>query len=562
MKFHAIPLALGLAAVTTSAYRTSFKQVKHQSTFNRRAVGNSASDTQLSVLATTDDNALDLNTVQDLIYIADISVGGTVYPVQLDTGSSDLWIKGPVFPIPGSQPTSEYLNLTYAIGWASGNVSSAPVEFANLSISSQAFLDVSTAQNGALGYGANGIVGLGFTSLSTIDAYANHSSSSAGRSLLYNMFAANPTEPNFLSFALQRSTEAGDEVEGSFSIGEYEPQYAEVANRTAIPTWPVNSPNRWNVLLDAVIVNNSNNTIVLPTTSVVGAPSNKAVVLLDSGSSFTYAPKAICDAIYGSIPGAKYEARIGQWIVPCDYEVNVALQIGGQVYPIHPLDVTPSGLTNNNVCVGSFVPQLVTVADGDFDWLVGDNFLRSVYSIYDFGDFDESGKMGNPYMKLLPIVDPDEASLDFHQARGGQAKTNITYQGLDGAAAMPSFNISQDISSSLERIGRYLPAMLGVVALNALILIVLAIAGTVIYCRRRQPSARVRARAAPGRMSPMPMNPRHSYVAGSGLPPPQPHIYEPVSMALTEDTFVPPSPAFHHLKEGTLRPGDRPKSMA
>ncbi|KAF5388318.1 hypothetical protein D9615_000408 [Tricholomella constricta] len=610
MKFHTLPLALGLAAFFTSAYRVSFKQVKHRPTIQRRAAGNSAADTQLSVLATANDNGLDLNAEAKR---AKITVGDTDYPVQLDTGSSDLWIKGPTSPIPNSKPTDTTYNLTYAIGWAYGRVSYAPVSFANLSIPSQAFLDVSAAQNPALGYGANGIVGLGFTSLSTIDALVNHSSSSSGRSLLYNMFEANPKEPNFLSFALQRSTEAGDEVEGSFAIGEYEPKYVAVANQTAIPTWPVNSPSRWNVLLDAVIVNHLNDTIVIPKTTVVGAPGNKAVILMDSGSSFTYAPTAICDAIYGSIPNAYYDAKIGQWVVPCDYEINMALQIGGQIYPIHPLDVAPSGLTSSKTCVGSFVPQTVSVGAGEFDWLVGDNFLRSVYSIYDFGDFDANGKMGNPYMKLLSIIDPDEASENFHKARGGRAKTNITFEGLDGVSVMPSFNISQDISLSLERIGRYLPAMLAVVALNALILIILAIAGTIIYCRNRRPS--VTARTPRGRMTPMPMDPRHSYIAGSGLPsanqshvyepvsmavtedsfvPPlpafrssataraahgrmspmsmnpgdpalpsnQPHVYEPVSMALTEDTFVPPSPAFHNFDGNTLRPGDRPKSVA
>ena len=121
--------------------------------------------------------------------------------------------------------------------------------------------------------------------------------------------------------------------------GEYEPDFAAVANNSAIPTWPVTSPTRWNVLLDAVIVNG---TIVLPTTAVVGAPSNKAVVLMDSGSSYSYAhsysillfltcasyaPKEICDAIYGNIDGAYYDADLVQWIVPCEYEVDMALQI-------------------------------------------------------------------------------------------------------------------------------------------------------------------------------------------------------------------------------------------
>jgi saccharopepsin len=189
--------------------------------------------------------------------------------------------------------------------------------------------------------------------------------------------------------------------------------------------------------------------------------------------------------------------------------------------------------------------------------------------VYDFGDFDSEGKMGNPYMKLLPIIDANEASVDFHKLRGGTPKTNITYKGLDGISVMPSFNISDDISESLERIGRYLPAMLAVVALNALILIILAVAGLVICYRRRNPVAP--ARTIRGRMSPMPMNPRGNF---SGLPGAQSQGYQPVhsmaisdyqpvhSMAISEDTmFVPPSPAFHS-DGNTLRPGDRPKSVA
>ncbi|KAG5646556.1 hypothetical protein DXG03_002859 [Asterophora parasitica] len=597
MKFRTLLLALGLAAVTTSAYKVSFKQVKHQPRLQQRAEGGNVEDTQISVLAQTgDDKVLDLSTVHDLIYMADrikITVGGVAdYPVQLDTGSSDLWIKGPSSPIPNSKPTDITYNLTYAIGWASGRISYAPVSFANLSIPSQAFLDVDNAQNPALGYGADGIVGLGFTSLSTIDALVNYSSSSTGRSLLYNMFEANPQEPNFLSFALQRSTETDpdDEVQGSFAIGEYEPKYIAVANSTKIPTWPVTSPDRWNVLLDAVIINNLNESIVIPKTTVVGAPKNKAVVLMDSGSSFTYAPKAICDAIYGSISGARFDESIGQWIVPCDHEINMALQIGGQIYPIHPLDITPSGLTaTNNTCVGSFVPQIVSVGAGEFDWLIGDNFLRSVYSIYDFGDFDEKGKMGNPYMRLLSIIDPDDASVSFHKARGGTPQSNITYVGLNGISVQPSFNISQDVTASLERISTFLPAMLAVVALNALILIVLAIAGTIIYCRSRRPAAT--ARTPRGRATPMAPTARNSYMPGASRPvsnqghnyepvsmamtedgfvPPlpafrannargEPQIYDPISMALTEDTFVAPSPAFHKFGGQS---GDRPKSIA
>ena len=88
-----------------------------------------------------------------------------------------------------------------------------------ISILSQAYLDVSAAANPALQYGAQGIVGLGFTSLSTVDALVNHTGSDKGRSLLYNLFNDNKDEPNFITFALQRTSDANDEDEGTFSIG-------------------------------------------------------------------------------------------------------------------------------------------------------------------------------------------------------------------------------------------------------------------------------------------------------------------------------------------------------
>lgn len=198
------------------------------------------------------------------------------------------------------------------------------------------------------------------------------------------------------------------------------------------------------------------------------------------------------------------------------------------------------------------------------DWLIGDNFLRSVYSVYDFGDFDSAGKMGDPYVKLLSIVDPDEASIDYHLARGGSPKKNITYTGLDGVSIAPSFSISTDISESLDMIGKYMPAMLAVVGFNALILIVGVIVWLVMLIRRRRrrstarvPRARTGAssRAESNRADSLRPN---SYIAG--MMSPQAHSYEPVSMALTEDTFIPPSPAF--LSPGKMQSGDRPKSVA
>ena len=73
-------------------------------------------------------------------------------------------------------------------------------------------------------------------------------------------------------------------------IGEYDPQYQSVANTAAIPTFPVNSPKRWCILVDSIVVGS---TQISVTTTVASAPGNKAVALLDSGTSYSCVQSSI-----------------------------------------------------------------------------------------------------------------------------------------------------------------------------------------------------------------------------------------------------------------------------
>jgi hypothetical protein len=41
----------------------------------------------------------------------------------------------------------------------------------------------------------------------------------------------------------------------------------------------------------------------------------------------SYAPPGVCQAIYGGIEGARYDATAQVWFVPCKSEVDIALQI-------------------------------------------------------------------------------------------------------------------------------------------------------------------------------------------------------------------------------------------
>jgi hypothetical protein len=61
-------------------------------------------------------------------------------------------------------------------------------------------------------------LGLGLTSLSYVQSTVN---AAWGANLLVNIFAQNPSEPNFIAVTLQRTSDPADTVEGTLSIGKY-----------------------------------------------------------------------------------------------------------------------------------------------------------------------------------------------------------------------------------------------------------------------------------------------------------------------------------------------------
>ena len=176
--------------------------------------------------------------------------------------------------------------------------------------------------------------------------------------------------------------------------------------------------------------------------------------------------------------------------------------------------------------------------------------------------------MGAPYVKLLSVVDPNQASKEFAATRGTVARTNITYNAANSTAAASgttTVSLSADITNTLNKITTYFPIMLAILGLNAVVVLLLAIAAFIYLFRRRNVrSARNRRNAQPLQLEAMSTDtftpPSESVQRGTSH-----HTYHPVSLALTDDTFVPPSPAFHHDGSGGSKArsfDDRPKSIA
>ncbi|KAG8730196.1 hypothetical protein FRC12_020423 [Ceratobasidium sp. 428] len=439
-----------------------------------------SASTSLLSAGTGGANDSEVTNWNNVFYTTNITIAGMEVPCVLDTGSADLWIYPEAYPgilANAHNFTDVPVGIRYGKGSVDGFLAVTNISFAGFDVDDQAFISVtnSTEMDTIFSRGAYGIIGLGSDDLSKVNgAVQTTYNATWGRTLLSNLFLQEPNTPNHVAFALERAGDLDDMAVGSFDVGEIDPQYAAVQQSTPIPLWPETS-NRWTVLLDALTVGNTS--VPLNSTfegdNEADPPAGKSVALLDTGSTFGLIPRWAVNAIYESIPGSAYSAEDDVWFVPCMWDGIVSLTIGGVTAPIHPLDLTIPGVytRSNGEQVTHCINTFQSLGDGltPFDFLLGDSFLRNVYSVYDYGDFDASGNMGKPYVKLLPLTDPTAASAGFKKNRaaalaqlppegsiqdlvGVSSKTSVASSSLSGNSGsggpnnLASSNLSGDDS--------------------------------------------------------------------------------------------------------------------
>lgn len=92
--------------------------------------------------------------------------------------------------------------------------------------------------------------------------------------------------------------------------------------------------------------------------------------------------------------------------------VLLKLSNSGIEYPVHPIDTVTATLDDNNqvMCFSGFPASDGTSTSEDL--LLGDSFLRNVYSLYNFGQF--VGETDAPFIQLLSVTDAGSASAEFN----------------------------------------------------------------------------------------------------------------------------------------------------
>ncbi|KAK8853436.1 hypothetical protein IAR55_004142 [Kwoniella newhampshirensis] len=307
----------------------------------------------------------------DVLYYGNINIGtpAQTLTVDFDTGSADLWLPVSCSNCNSKQFDSsksstyttkgEAFDVEYGSGQVSGVLARDTVSIANTAITGQYFGAVSSESDDFHGNPNSGVIGMAFSSIS----------SSGKPTYFENLISTKSVTSPLFSFHLSRRQATGSQL----CIG-----CTDNSKYTGSISWiPVISQTYWSVSMTSFSGNGGKSNAL--SSSLIGA--------IDTGTTLIYVPTAVANAFYAQIPGSSKADQYGQGFYQFPCKASLAVQIGfnGQSFAINNVDFnlgkTSSG---SSMCVGA----VLAVADGFPNNLaiVGDAFLKSWYSVYDYSN--------------------------------------------------------------------------------------------------------------------------------------------------------------------------------
>ncbi|CAG8526551.1 1060_t:CDS:1 [Ambispora gerdemannii] len=299
----------------------------------------------------------------DTGYYGPIVIGGQSFQVLFDTGSSDLWV--PSINCQGScvnratfdpAKSSTYhsvgtpFNIKYEKGKVSGITAADDIAIAGTVAKSQTFGLVTALSNAFTGDNFDGIIGMGLDQLSVLKAKTPFS----------NMVEQNSVNKPVFGFFLGRKKDNTDALSQLTLGGVDNSKFTGNLHYNKV----VDASGFWNIDLDDVSVDGK----------MLGIKPNTATI--DTGTTFIYAPTEDSITIHSAISGSKFDEINEYYIIPCDTQSAVSLIFGGISYEISLEDLS-TGTDDPNTCISGILPASTDA------WLVGDAFLKSVYSAFD-----------------------------------------------------------------------------------------------------------------------------------------------------------------------------------
>ncbi|KAF8326697.1 aspartic peptidase domain-containing protein [Cantharellus anzutake] len=337
----------------------------------------------------------------DSAYVGVINLGtpGQSLNVVLDTGSSDLWAVSPQCAgcLNDTQPydptksstyhdTGNPITLQYGAGdiGVQGTVGTETVSFGGFTITSQTFAVITQMTTGVLppvGKVA-GLLGLAWTSIA--QTQADPAWLTAAKSGQWS-------EPLF-AFFLKRHNEDPNPQLIETDGGVMDIGFTDSAKYTGdIKYVSLSSQTYWAIPLDGISVGGK-------PTSITGSAA------IDTGTSLIGGPSDRVAAFYAQVNGAQALTgdNAGYWTYPCSAAPQVAFTFGGVSYSIKSDDFSLPATQGSTDCIGSIF-ELNTSTGSPVDWIVGDSFMKNVYTVFrqspasvGFATANQNAGGGNP----------------------------------------------------------------------------------------------------------------------------------------------------------------------
>ncbi|RPD62529.1 acid protease [Lentinus tigrinus ALCF2SS1-7] len=446
----------------------------------------------------------------DLFYTVAVTVGDSTTSVNLDTGSSDLWVMSdackttqcqrstakPYDVTKSFKPTDNAsVQLQYGDSvsgtHASGPVGRDTVTLAALTLKDQTLAAVDDTDNSAVQNGGAGIMGLGFPAQSFVQAAAINAefNNPSGTDTFIEQTAnygpavsrlilADMIDDPLFAVTLQRNT-IDVSGQGEITIGQL-PDEIDESNITWVPVRlydpaeggmaaPSFAPNekyplRWEVPIDAVFLDGQK----LPTSTQSGAGLDTSIIsgLIDTGNSLIRGPQDVVNNIYTKVSPAFAANSNSDPTLPCDAGHNLAFQIGGKMFPVDPRDfVSQNKQGDASTCIANNIVGTDAPSSGAlFSWNLGDPFLKSNMVVFYYGNLTHPSvdppRIG--FVSLVPQNADDllDDAVDDAQGAGGNFESKAdaaptasslileTSSGASSSAASRTSSPSSTTSSS------------------------------------------------------------------------------------------------------------------
>nr|AUS76867.1 aspartic proteinase [Leptoxyphium fumago] len=287
----------------------------------------------------------------DESYLIPVSIGGTTFHLDLDTGSSDLWVFSTQQPASqrsghtaykqtGTKKSGYTWNISYGDGsGAKGDVYVDKVVVGGVTATSQAVEAATSVSSSFTSDTDNdGLIGAAFSSINTV---------SPQQQLTFFDNVKNSLSQKLFAARLRYHT-----------AGTYDYGYIDSSKYSgSIHYVPVNTANGfWEF-----------------TASGVSGSS-----IADTGTTLLYIPDSNVDAYYANVDSASYDSSQGGYTFDCDESLpdwTVTIGSGSITVPGEYINFAP---VSGNTCFGG-----IQSSDGIGFNIFGDIFLKATYTVFD-----------------------------------------------------------------------------------------------------------------------------------------------------------------------------------